>query len=60
MLKLLGGALLIVIAIRLLIEKERHAQPAPEAAALSLWSAVTTVLAADLVMSLDNVVALAA
>jgi YjbE family integral membrane protein len=60
MLKLIGAVLLIVIAIRLLIEEERAAQSSADAAPASLGSAVMTVLVADLVMSLDNVVALAA
>ena len=60
MLKLIGAVLLIVIAIRLLIEEERAAQSPGDAAPAGLGSAVMTVLVADLVMSLDNVVALAA
>ena len=60
MLKLVGAALLIVIAIRLLVEEEHDAQPADDDAPSGLWGAVMTVLVADLVMSLDNVVALAA
>lgn len=60
MLKLIGAVLLIVIAIRLLIAEKRAGRPADEMVPSGLWSAVTTVLVADLVMSLDNVVALAA
>ncbi|MGO9446371.1 MAG: TerC family protein [Thiobacillaceae bacterium] len=60
LLKVIGGVWLIVIAIRLLIAEEQDAQPVGEAIPPRLWSAVMTVLAADLVMSLDNVVALAA
>ena len=60
LLKLVGAALLIVIAIRLLVEEEQDEQPAGDNAPASLWGAVLTVLIADLVMSLDNVVALAA
>ena len=60
MLKLIGAVLLIVIAIRLLIEEERAAQSPGDAVPAGLGSAVMTVLVADLVMSLDNVVALAA
>jgi len=60
MLKLIGAVLLIVIAIRLLIAEERAGRPADEIVPSGLWSAVITVLVADLVMSLDNVVALAA
>jgi YjbE family integral membrane protein len=60
MLKLIGAVLLIVIAIRLLIDEDRAAQSSGDAAPAGLGSAVMTVLVADLVMSLDNVVALAA
>lgn len=60
LLKVVGGVWLIVIAIRLLIEEEQEPQSVGDQAPRRLWSAVTTVLAADLVMSLDNVVALAA
>ena len=56
-LKLVGGLLLLWIAVKLLIDetdesdvKESH----------TVWSAVQTVVVADIVMSLDNVVAIAA
>lgn len=60
MLKLIGAVLLIVIAIRLLIAEERAGPSPSETVPSGLWGAVMTVLVADLVMSLDNVVALAA
>jgi YjbE family integral membrane protein len=60
MLKLIGAVLLVVIAIRLLIAEEHAGQPADQTAPSGLWGAVMTVLVADAVMSLDNVVALAA
>jgi YjbE family integral membrane protein len=60
LLKLIGAVLLIVIGIRLLIEEERGARAAQEESSSGLWSAVMTVILADLVMSLDNVVALSA
>jgi YjbE family integral membrane protein len=59
MLKLIGAVLLIVIGIRLLIEEERGARAAQQDSS-GLWSAVMTVIVADVVMSLDNVVALSA
>jgi YjbE family integral membrane protein len=59
MLKLIGAVLLIVIGIRLLIEEERGARAAQQNSS-GLWSAVMTVIVADVVMSLDNVVALSA
>jgi hypothetical protein len=51
--------LLIVIGIRLMIEEERGARASKQNSS-GLWNAVTTVIIADVVMSLDNVVALAA
>lgn len=61
LLKLAGAAMLIVIAIRLLIEEEQDSPLSGDSPPPSgMLGAVTTVLIADLVMSLDNVVALAA
>ena len=57
-LKLVGAALLLWIAVKLLIpgeETEGHGK-----ASSSLAAAVRTILLADLVMSLDNVIAVAA
>ena len=57
-LKLVGAALLLWIAVQLLLpeeEGEGHAQ-----ASSNLISAIKTILLADLVMSLDNVIAVAA
>ncbi|MEB0046463.1 MULTISPECIES: TerC family protein [unclassified Pseudomonas] len=60
-LKLIGAVLLLVIAIRLLIEDEANEEGELPAGALStLGGAVLTVLTADLIMSMDNVVGLAA
>lgn len=57
-LKLVGGVLLLWIAIKLLIQDE------PDEADIessdNLWGAVRTVAIADIVMSLDNVLAIAA
>jgi YjbE family integral membrane protein len=60
LLKLIGAALLIVIGIRLLIAEQRSARSAQRESSSGLWSAVMTVIVADVVMSLDNVVALSA
>ena len=60
LLKLIGAALLIVIGIRLLIAEQRVARTAQRESSSGLWSAVVTVIVADVVMSLDNVVALSA
>ncbi|MBS7540896.1 TerC family protein [Ancylobacter lacus] len=57
-LKVLGGVLLFWIAIKLVIDEggeEHHVEGAD-----SLWKAVRTIAIADAVMSLDNVVAIAA
>lgn len=56
-LKLAGGALLLWIAVKLLLPESDEAEVAP---ADHLWAAVKTIVVADFVMSLDNVVAVAA
>lgn len=56
-LKLVGAALLLWIGIKLLLpDNEGHARIEGSE---RLWSAVKTVIVADLVMSLDNVIAIA-
>ena len=62
LLKLVGGVALAVIAIRLSIEEHPAAKSdnRPSRIPPGLWSAVGTIIVADLVMSVDNVVALAA
>jgi YjbE family integral membrane protein len=56
-LKLIGGALLLWIGVKLLVPKKDSAEfPVGD----RLWEAVRTILIADLVMSLDNVIAVAA
>ncbi len=62
MLKLVGGIALTVIAIKLTIEEEEDAESAksPAPKPLGLWSTVGIIVVADGVMSVDNVVALAA
>lgn len=58
-LKLVGGLLLIAIGVKLLLpQEEQHADPVR--ASDKLWAAVRTVILADLVMSMDNVLAIAA
>jgi YjbE family integral membrane protein len=56
-LKVVGGLLLFWIAIQLLVENSDEKEIA---ASTSVWSAVRTIAIADTVMSLDNVVAIAA
>ena len=60
--RLLGGVLLIIIAIKLMIEEseEPSANEINSITSTSFVSAVQTIVVADLVMSLDNVIALAA
>ncbi|OHX13305.1 hypothetical protein BI347_07130 [Chromobacterium sphagni] len=65
MLKLIGAAVLLVIAIQLLLGEDGAgddgAQLAQQAGhSRQLWNAVMLVVSADLALSLDNVVALAA
>jgi YjbE family integral membrane protein len=57
-LKLIGGVLLLWIAIKLLVPEEDHGEGKVKAAD-SLWPAVRIIVIADLVMSLDNVIAIA-
>lgn len=57
-LKIIGGVLLFWIAIKLATDE--HEEHADVAASENLWGAVRTIAIADAVMSLDNVVAIAA
>jgi len=57
-LKLIGGLALIVIAAKLLVPE--HDNDEDVDAASHLWQAVQIVVVADIVMSLDNVIAVAA
>jgi len=59
-LKIVGALLLFWIGIQLLIEEEEEVEDGKEPERKSMWSAVRTILIADLVMSLDNVLAVAA
>jgi YjbE family integral membrane protein len=56
-LKIIGAVLLIYIGIKLLLPEDDDANIAGHA---GLWAAIQTILIADLVMSLDNVIAVAA
>jgi YjbE family integral membrane protein len=57
-LKLVGAALLVWIGVKLMSHGEEDAENVGEVN--GLWAAVRTILLADLAMSLDNVVAIAA
>ena len=57
-LKLVGAALLVWIGIKLLLPEHDEAHGNIEASD-KLWAAVKTVIVADLVMSVDNVIAIA-
>lgn len=59
LLKLAGGVLLLWIAIKLIVPAVTHAPESVEAAG-DLWGAVKIVAVADVVMSLDNVIAISA
>src|ERR1700694_3545918 len=56
-LKLIGSGLLLLVGVKLLIPEDEV--PNIEASE-NLWVAIRTILIADLVMSLDNVIAVAA
>jgi YjbE family integral membrane protein len=59
LLKLVGGILLLWIAVKLIVPEESHGEGKIQAAE-SLWRAVRIIAIADIVMSLDNVIAIAA
>jgi len=54
-LQIAGGVLLLWIAIKLLADQHHHEDAVAEN---SLWGAVKTIIVADVVMSLDNVIAI--
>ena len=56
-LKLVGGLALLVIAAKLLVPEDENDEVA---AGTTLWHAVRIVVIADIIMSLDNVIAVAA
>jgi YjbE family integral membrane protein len=56
-LKLIGGLALLVIAARLLVPEDESDEIA---AGTTLWHAIRIVVIADIIMSLDNVIAVAA
>jgi YjbE family integral membrane protein len=57
-LKLIGGALLLWIAVKLLVPEDDGDDGIESSS--NLWGAIKTILIADLVMSLDNVIGVAA
>jgi len=57
-LRFVGGVLLLYVAVKLLVQEE--ASEDTVASSETLWGAVRTVAIADIVMSLDNVLAIAA
>ena len=57
-LKLVGGALLLWIGIKLIAPPEEDAHASIQSSD-KLWSAIKTIIVADLVMSFDNVIAIA-
>jgi nucleotide-binding universal stress UspA family protein len=58
LLKIVGGLLLLWIAVQLMMPEEEGEGRGK--AAVGFWAAMRTILIADLVMSLDNVIAVAA
>ena len=57
-LKLIGGVLLLWIGVKLIVPEAEHGDGVEGAS--NLWGAIRTVVIADAVMSLDNVIAIAA
>lgn len=60
LLKVLGGVVLLWIAVKLVLPEAGEVHGGGLSSVTSLWGAVRTVVVADAVMSLDNVVAIAA
>ncbi len=58
-LKLIGGLLLLYIGVKLIIPEEEAGEDSI-AGKSNIWGAIQTIMIADAVMSLDNVVAIAA
>jgi YjbE family integral membrane protein len=58
--KLVGGVLVFWIAVKLLLDNAHEEGEAPARSASGLWSAVWLILVADITMSIDNVIAVAA
>jgi len=54
-----GGALLIWIAYKLLLPEDSQASSEKNGAAMNFWGAIRTVVIADTIMGLDNVLAVA-
>jgi YjbE family integral membrane protein len=59
-LKLVGGLLLLYIGVQLLVEEEEELEDGKPPARQGIAMAIRTILVADVVMSLDNVLAVAA
>jgi YjbE family integral membrane protein len=59
-LKIIGGVLLVYIGVSLLLEETESEDDGDGTANAGLMTAIRTILVADLVMSLDNVLAVAA
>jgi YjbE family integral membrane protein len=57
-LKLIGGVLLLWIGVKLIVPESEHGEGLEGSS--NLWGAIRTVVIADAVMSLDNVIAIAA
>eukprot|EP00825_Cyclidium_porcatum_P009059 TRINITY_DN14556_c0_g1_i1.p2 TRINITY_DN14556_c0_g1~~TRINITY_DN14556_c0_g1_i1.p2 ORF type:complete len:168 (+),score=20.80 TRINITY_DN14556_c0_g1_i1:185-688(+) len=57
-LKLVGGLLLVWIAVKLMLPEDEEGHDIESSA--NLWGAVKTIVVADFVMSLDNVIGVAA
>lgn len=59
-LKLFGGLALLYIAVKLLLQEKEPQGKDEVAAAANLWSAIRIVVVADVVMSIDNIIPVAA
>ena len=58
--KIIGAVLLLWIGVKMIVPEHEGGGHGEEAVSASIWSAIKTIIIADAVMSLDNVIAIAA
>ena len=58
--KIIGALLLLWIGVKMIVPEHGHGEDGSKGGNGSVWSAIWTIIVADAVMSLDNVIAIAA